>query len=115
VLSGTAAERETQFRDLPPAEHPRPERKEAAYFENTELPRLLAGFPEGMVKTVFLLALKVGMRQGELIGLHWGDVDLSEGVIRVRRTYADGAVSAPKNHERRDVDLTSDLVELLGW
>lgn len=102
-------------RDLPPAERPRPDRKEAAYFENAELPRLFAELPEGIVKTIFLLALKTGMRQGELVALRWGDVDLSEGVIRVRRSFTGGALSTPKNHERRDVDLTGDLVELLGW
>jgi integrase len=101
-------------RDLPPAERPRPERKEAAYFENEEVPRLFAELPEGPVRTLFLLALKTGMRQGELIGLRWGDIDLRAAVVRVRRSYTDGAVSTPKNHERRDVDLTNDLVELLG-
>jgi integrase len=35
-------------------------------------------------------------------------------VIRVRHTYTGGQLSTPKNHERRDVDLTADLVELLG-
>jgi integrase len=102
-------------RDLPSAERPRPERKEAAYFENDEIPRLFAELPDGLVRTLFVLALKTGMRQGELLGLEWGDVDLNNGVIRVRRSYTDGALSTPKNHERRDVDLTNDLVELLGW
>ncbi|MDQ2984251.1 MAG: site-specific integrase [Actinomycetota bacterium] len=101
-------------RDLPPAEKPRPERKEAAFFENDELPRLFAEVPEGLIKTLFLLALKTGMRQGELVGLRWGDVDLQNAVIRVRRSFTDGGISSPKNHERRDVDLTNDLVELLG-
>jgi integrase len=76
---------------------------------------LFAELPEGLVRTLFVTALKTGMRQGELLGLTWGDVDLSESVIRVRRAYTDGAVTTPKNHERRDVDLTSGLVELLGW
>jgi integrase len=102
-------------RDLPSAERPRPERKEAAYFENDEVPRLFAELPDGVVKTLFLLALKTGMRQGELIALQWGDVDLQAAVIRVRHSYTDGFVSTPKNHERRDVDLTHDLVQLLGW
>jgi integrase len=101
-------------RDLPAAERPRPERKEAAYFEKAEIPRLFAELPEGPIRTLFLLALKTGMRQGELIGLCWGDIDLQTAVVRVRRSYTDGIVSTPKNHERRDVDLTTDLVELLG-
>jgi integrase len=102
-------------RDLPPAERPRPEPKEAAYFENDEIPRLFSELPEGPIKTLFVVTLKTGMRQGEILGLQWGDVDLNGAVIRVRRSYTDGANSTPKNHERRDVDLTNDLVELLGW
>lgn len=63
---------------------------------------------------LFLVALKTGMRLGELTALTWADVDLAEAVIRVRRSYTDGHLSTPKNHERRDVDLTGDVVELLG-
>jgi integrase len=56
------------------------------------------------------------MRQGELFALRWSDVDLEQGVVRVRRSYTGGFVSTPKNRERRDVDLISDVVELLsGW
>ena len=36
--------------------------------------------------------------------------------MRVRRSYTGGTLSTPKNRERRDVDLISDVVELLaGW
>src|SRR5262249_55342881 len=59
-------------------------------------------------------ALKTGMRQGELLALRWCDVDLDEAVARVRRSYTGGALGTPKNRERRDVDLISDVVELLA-
>jgi integrase len=49
-------------------------------------------------RTLFLTALKTGMRQGELIALSWGDVDLTAAVVRVRRTCTDGHVHEPKNH-----------------
>lgn len=101
-------------RQLPKAERPRAERKEAAYFENQELPRLFAEVSPGLFTTVFQLALKTGIRQGELLALTWGDIDLGEGIVRVRRTITDGHLGLPKNHERRDVDLTADLVALLG-
>jgi integrase len=100
-------------RELPPAQRPRPERKEAAYFENDELPRLFRQLREEPYRTFCLVALKTGMRQGELLALRWGDVDLREAVIRVRRSYTGGAISTPKNRERRDVDLISDVVDLL--
>ena len=32
------------------------------------------------------IALSLGMRQGEALGLLWDDVDLDEGVLRVRRS-----------------------------
>jgi integrase len=101
-------------RELPPAQRPRPERKEAAYFENEELPRLFCQLDEEPYRTFCLVALKTGMRQGELLALRWCDVDLDEAVIRVRPSYTAGAVSTPKNRERRDVDLITNVVELLG-
>jgi integrase len=100
-------------RELPPAQRPRPERKEAAYFENDELPRLFRHLHEEPYRTFCLMALKTGMRQGELLALRWCDVDLGEAVIRVRRSYTGGAVTTPKNRERRDVDLITDVVDLL--
>jgi integrase len=101
-------------RELPPAQKPRPERKEAAYFENGELPRLFAHLHAEPFRTLCLLALKTGMRQGELLALRWADVDLDQAVIRVRSSYTGGSLGTPKNRERRDVDLISAVVELLG-
>jgi integrase len=100
-------------RELPPAQRPRPERKEAAYFENDELPRLFAHLSIEPYRALCLVALKTGMRQGELLALCWNDVDLHAAVVRVRRSFTGGALGTPKNRERRDVDLISDVVELL--
>jgi len=83
-------------RQLPKAERPRAERKESAYFENEELPRLFAEVPAGLFTTLFQFALKTGMRQGELLALTWADVDLAEAIVRVRRTITDGHLSLPR-------------------
>jgi integrase len=101
-------------RELPPAQRPRPERKEAAYFQNDELPRLFAHLRTEPFRTLCLVPLKTGMRQGELLALRWADVDLEQAVIRVRSSYSSGSLGTPKNRERRDVDLISDVVELLA-
>jgi integrase len=37
-------------------------------------------------RAYFSLALHCGLRPGELTGLRWEDVDLTEGLIRVRRS-----------------------------
>jgi integrase len=54
------------------------------------------------------------MRQGELVALRWCDVDLEEAVVRVRRSRTGSTLGTPKNRERRDVDLISDVVEMLA-
>jgi integrase len=103
-------------RELPAGERPQKRRQEAAFFLNDELPVLFAdlrgrGAGYGVL---FELALKTGMRQGELLALTWGDVDLVDSVIHVRRSYTDGTIGTPKNHEKREVFVTDDIVEMLG-
>lgn len=39
-----------------------------------------------MYYSLFLLALTSGMRKGELLGLQWGDIDLKQGIVSVKRT-----------------------------
>ncbi len=61
------------------------------------------------------VALATGMRQGELLGLTWGDVDFEAGVIRVRRQLGrDGTLDELKNDKhRRSIDTpTSTLAAL---
>jgi len=60
------------------------------------------------------------MRRGELLGLKWGDVDLDNATVRVRRTLTrtdNGrrlALGAPKTKQsRRTVKLTKRAVEAL--
>jgi integrase len=88
----------------------------AAYFENGELPRLFAALAErgSVYRVLFEVALKTGMRQGQLLALTWGDVDLVHSVIHVRRTFTNGNLGAPKNHEKREVFITNEVVEMLG-
>jgi integrase len=75
---------------------------------------LFAELPEGLCETLFMLALKTGLRQSELIGLRWEAVDLASGCIRVRHSFTEGATGTRKEHEHREVGLPTDLVVLLG-
>jgi integrase len=70
------------------------------------------------LEALYVVAVHTGMRQGELLALKWEDVDLTEGVLRVRRTLArDGGritLGEPKTRRsRRPVHLTSAAVEAL--
>ncbi len=47
---------------------------------------LLEAIREDRLEALYVLAVTTGMRQGELLGLKWQDVDLEAGTLRVRRT-----------------------------
>ena len=47
--------------------------------------------PEGLYRTICLVALKTGMRAGELAGVTWADVDLKENEVeRMERPVRPG-------------------------
>jgi integrase len=70
------------------------------------------------LEALYILAVTTGLRQGELLGLKWDDVDLDTGTLQVRRTLTtakDGPVlSAPKTKgSRRSVKLSKRTLEAL--
>jgi integrase len=99
---------------LPKAEKPQARKKEAAYFTNDELPKLFASLADALDRVLYETALKTGMRQGELLALTWGDVELSEAAIQVRRTITKGHLSETKNRQSRTVQLPVEVVDVLG-
>jgi len=44
----------------------------------------------------FLCAFRTGMRLGELLGLHWGDVDWHGKFIKVQRSFKRGRIDKTK-------------------
>ncbi|QIN82503.1 tyrosine-type recombinase/integrase [Rubrobacter tropicus] len=63
---------------------------------------------------LYVLATTTGMRQGELIGLQWKDVDMDGGTLRVNRSVYEGVVSPPKtNAGRRTIRLSKLAVSAL--
>ena len=65
---------------------PRPAPNEMRPLAPDEARRLLEVASGDRLQAVYVLAVHTGMRQGELLGLKWDDVDLESGLIRVRRT-----------------------------
>jgi integrase len=77
-----------------------------------ESPRLLAA-ADAEWRTMILVGLRTGLRQGELLALRWDDVDLVRCLLSVRRAVSRGVVSSPKNGKGREVPLSSDAVAAL--
>jgi integrase len=80
----------------------------AAPAEATEL---IAALP-ARDRALWATAMYAGLRRGELLALRWEDVNLAEGVIRVRRSYDPkaGVYLEPKTRAgRRNVPIASVL------
>jgi integrase len=65
-----------------------------------------------------VLAVHCSLREGELLGLKWEDVDLESGKLAVRRTLSEtrerGHVfESPKNGKGRNIPLGMRAVEAL--
>jgi integrase len=63
---------------------------------------------------IFLTAAFTGLRAGELLALRWRDVDFAGAVVRVRASYAGGALTTPKSGKVRSVPLAPEVAEALA-
>jgi integrase len=93
---------------------PKPRRAEARYFSADELQHILEAAEEPY-RTFYWLAAETGMRAGELAGLRWEDVDVSEGVVSVRQSVWRGATQSPKSGNGvRTFAISSTLAARVG-
>ncbi len=67
------------------AKAPKVEEEEVEPYSLDEVQRLLAEAAEVRNTARWVIALALGLRQGEVLGLKWEDVDFEVGVILVRR------------------------------
>ena len=79
---------------------------------------LLQATRDERLEALYVLAVTTGLRQGELLGLKWEDVDFESGTLQVRRTLATAKggpqLTAPKTKgSRRTVRLTQSAVNAL--
>ena len=63
---------------------PKVERKEITPLDREQAKALLEAASGDRLETLYVLAVHTGMREGELLGLKWEDVDLERGVLRLR-------------------------------
>lgn len=80
-----------------------------------ETKRFLAAIDEHYPqwKALFYLALRTGMRRGEMFALRWVDLDLANARVNVRHSVFRGRLEAPKSGRSRTIPLTPQLVTIL--
>jgi integrase len=64
---------------------PRVTRREVLALTPEEARRLLDAARDDRLEALYSVALALGLRQGEALGLMWSDLDLENGTLRVRR------------------------------
>lgn len=81
--------------------------------------RFLSALVGDRLESLFVLALDSGMRQGELFGLHWPEVDFDAGAISVTQALSERRhgfqLKAPKTKAgRRRISLTPETLAALN-
>jgi integrase len=76
---------------------------------------ILLSHSAGIIREMIFMALRTGMRQGELKGLQWSSIDWENRVVIVKHSYCDRekTIGAPKNNRIRSIPLDADLYEML--
>jgi integrase len=64
-------------------------------------------------RALYHMAIRCGLRKGEIIGLRWKDVDLEQGVVRVLTQLQEGKRSGTKWRSTRTVILEQDHKAIL--
>ena len=101
----------------PAAEVERPPMRQSGdidVFSLEEVMALVRAASSTQDSAIYLTAAFTGLRRGELLALRWRDVDFSNQVVRVRSSYADGALTTPKSGKVRSVPMAPDVAEALA-
>jgi integrase len=96
---------------------PRQQRKEMKTFTPEQARTFLEAAKGDRLGALYIAAIHTGLRQGELFGLRWEDVDLDAGTLSVHRTLSGAKggprFTTPKNDKTRRVRLTPQAAEAL--
>lgn len=89
--------------------------EEVNFFQPEEYERLVvaAGNLGRQFEATVLLGGDAGLRSGEMLGLQWGDIDFTRGVLHIRRAIWIGQVTLPKSGKGRTIPMTKRLAACL--
>jgi len=89
-------------------------KKEMDILNPVEIRALLDAAPDRKHKLIFTIAVSTGLRQGEIFGLKWTDIDWINDQIHVNRTYNHFKFYEPKTmSSRRKVDAPPQTMRAL--
>jgi integrase len=87
---------------------PRLKRDEIQPLNREQTRRLLKAAEGDRLRALYVVAVTVGLRPGELLALRWSDVDLEAGTMRINRALSGGEFAATKtSRSRRKIELSN--------
>ena len=98
---------------------PRVERYRAKTLDQVETRRLFEAVKGERLETLYSVAVSVGLRRGEILGLQWQDIDFENCTLSVERTVqrirGEGIKAGPPKTERgrRTITLPAPLIASL--
>lgn len=82
-------------------------------FLDFEESKLLIASTEAEWRAMIIVALRTGLRRGELLALRWEDIDLAKSLVHVQRSVWKEIEGSPKGGRSRKVPLSADAKEAL--
>ncbi|MCX6714768.1 MAG: site-specific integrase [Candidatus Uhrbacteria bacterium] len=99
--------------DCPTIKHLKTVSQRLDFLSPIESQQLIENASYPMWQEMVFLALRTGMRLGELFGLEWQDIDFPRRLLTVQRSIVQGIVGTPKNGKTRHIPLTTDVCRAL--
>ena len=79
------------------------------FFSKADFQKLLNAIKEGWLKEIIIFATLTGLRRGEIVNLHWSDVDLQRKTITVQSS----PTFKTKNGKKRTIPINETAVYIL--
>lgn len=119
ALAIATKQRVVSYNVLDHVEPPKPKNVEMKTLTFEQVARFLQVAQGDRHYPLYVLALQLGMRIGEICGLRWKDVDLDNGTLSIRQTYTQvrGRMefSTPKSDSSiRVIDMPDELSDVLA-
>jgi len=101
------------------ARQPKKPYKEMQIFDENQVMHFLLCAMEDRHEAIYHLAIKTGMRQGELLGLKWSDLDWNRGTLKIQRQvqrvpgHGRTFVSPKTRAGRRTISLGRETLNIL--
>lgn len=98
---------------------PQPEPYEVRPMEDEEITRFIEAIGDHRYRLIYLITLFTGLREGEILGLSWDDINWKDHILRIRqqlsinRETREYCIRRPKNRKSRYIVVADAVITLL--